>query len=443
MTFLLETIRLGLANLRLHKLRAFLTALGIILGVAAVIIMVSIGEGSKRAALIQIERLGAKNIILRSQKPPEPTQQQGGVQRSFASKYGIMRDDLEVIRANFPAAEAIVPVKEVGNQVIRGNRNLPSQAFGTTPELLSVAKLRVARGRYLTADDLEQSTLVAVIGSEVARQLYPWDDPLGATIRIDDKAFTVVGILAPVGLSGGAGGALIGRDLNNDLHVPLTTARSVFGDIVFKITGGNRSVTDVQISEVYLSCASRDVVASEHARLARIMAVRHTEQADYAMIVPYELLENARKTALTFQLISAFIAGIALIVGGIGIMNIMLASVVERTREIGIRRALGATRRHITWQFLVETSVLSASGGLIGVGLGVVAAWGLGLGVPYLPRLPLVGRYVPADVSLPTQVTLWSVLLSFIVAAATGLIFGIYPARQAARQDPIVALRHD
>ncbi len=443
MTFLLETIRLGLANLRLHKLRAFLTALGIILGVAAVIIMVSIGEGSKAAALLQIERLGAKNIILRSQKPPEPTQSQGGQQRSFASKYGITRDDLEVIKANFPAAEAIVPVKEIGSQIIRGDRNLPSQSYGTTPELLSVAKLHISRGRYLTSDDLEQSTMVAVIGSEVAKQLFPWEDPLGATIRIDDKAFTVVGILAPVGLSGGAGGALIGRDLNKDLHIPLTTARTIFGDIVFKMTGGNRSITDVQISEIYLSCATREVVSAEHARLARVMAVRHTDQPDYAMIVPYELLENARKTALTFQLISAFIAGIALVVGGIGIMNIMLASVVERTREIGIRRALGATRRHIVWQFLVETSVLSASGGIVGVGLGIAAAWLLGVGVPLLPKLPFVGRYIPAEVNLPTQVTLWSILLSFIVAAATGLIFGIYPARQAARQDPIVALRHD
>ena len=443
MTFLLETIRLGLANLRLHKLRAFLTALGIILGVAAVIVMVSIGEGSKSAALLQIERLGAKNIILRSQKPPEPTQQKGGQQSSYASKYGITRDDLEVIKANFPTAEAIVPVKEVGNQVHHDNRQLPSQSYGTTPELLSVAKLRIARGRYLTSDDLEQSTMVAVIGSEAARQLYPWDDPLGSTIRIDDKAFTIVGILAPVGLSGGAGGALIGRDLNNDLHIPLSTARAVFGDIVYKRTGGNRSITDVQVSEVYISCASREVVMPEHARLARVMAVRHTEKPDYKMIVPYELLENARKTALTFQLISAFIAGIALIVGGIGIMNIMLASVVERTREIGIRRALGATRRHITWQFLVETSVLSASGGLIGVGLGIAAAWLLGVGVPLLPRVPLIGRFVPAEVTLPTQVTLWSILLSFVVAAATGLIFGIYPARQAARQDPIVALRHD
>ncbi len=444
MTFLLETIRLGLANLRLHKLRAFLTALGIILGVAAVIVMVAIGEGSKQAALVQIERLGAKNIILRSQKPPEPTQQQsGGSTRSFSSKYGITREDFEIIRANFPNAEAIVPVKELGNQVLFKDRRMPSQAYGTTPDLLSVAKLRISRGRYLTSADLEERAMVAVIGAEVARQLFPWDDPLGATIRIDEKAFAVVGILAPVGLAGGSGGALIGRDLNKDVHIPLATARAVYGDIVFKGGRGNMSVSDVQISEVYISCQSREEVMTEQARLARIMAIRHTGLIDYTMIVPYELLENAKKTALTFQLISAFIAGIALVVGGIGIMNIMLASVVERTREIGIRRALGATRKHIVWQFLVETSVLSASGGIVGVGIGVGASWLLGFGMRYLPRVPFIGFHIPAQVSLPTQVTLWSVILSFAVAAATGLIFGIYPARKAAYQDPIVALRHD
>jgi putative ABC transport system permease protein len=161
------------------------------------------------------------------------------------------------------------------------------------------------------------------------------------------------------------------------------------------------------------------------------------------MVVPYELLENAKKTALTWQLVLAFVAGIALLVGGIGIMNIMLASVTERTREIGIRRALGATRHHILYQFLVECGVLSCIGGIIGVGVGVGLSFAIGLGVPMLPHLPLLGSYFPADVALPTQVTLWSIIVAFGVAAATGLLFGIYPASKAAKQDPIVALRHD
>ncbi len=443
MTFLIETVKLGLTNLWLHKLRSTLTALGIILGVVAVIAMSAIGEGSKREALHQIERLGAKNIILRSQRPPETNQQQGGQQRSFTLKFGLTRDDLAVIQQNFLDAEAIVPLKEVGSQILREDRRLVSQAFGTTPELARVANLRVARGRYLNPTDLEDAGMVAVIGQDVARQMFPWDDPLGQTLRIDDKSFTVVGILAPVGLSGGAGAALVGRDLNSDVHIPITTARVVFSDTVVRRQSGSIQAQEVQIQEIYLSSPSRERVIEDAERLKRILAVRHGPEADWTAIVPYELLENARKTALTFALVFGFIAGIALIVGGIGIMNIMLASVTERTREIGIRRALGATRRHIIWQFLVETGVLSCAGGLVGIGLGVGLGFLLTWLVPLLPNAPVVGKYFPADAALPTQVTPGSVLVAFTVAAATGLVFGIYPARKAAQQDPIVALRHD
>ncbi len=450
MTFLLETIRLGLSNLRLHKLRSFLTALGIILGVAAVITMVAVGEGGKRAALLQIEQLGAKNIILRSVKPAETTQSQGGQQGSWVSKYGLTRATLDVIRENFPDAEAIVPLKEVGNQVLKGDRRVPSQAFGTTPDLLRVAKLRVARGRYLNDADLRESAAVCVIGPEVAKQLFPYDDALGETVRIDDKALVVVGILAPVGLAGGAGSALVGRDLNKDLHLPITTVRAMFGDTVFRRTSGNFQASEVQVSEVYFACPTTERVMTDAARLSRIIDVRHRDPKDpnvapkdVTMIVPYELLEQKRKQALTYGAILAAIAGISLLIGGIGIMNIMLASVTERTREIGIRRALGATRKHIVWQFLVETGVLSAMGGLIGVAMGIGLSYGIGYGVPLLPKVPYLGKFVPPDVNLPTQVTLWSIVLAFAVAAATGLVFGIYPARKAAGQDPIVALRHD
>ncbi len=443
-TFFLETIRLGLANLRLHMLRSFLTALGIILGVAAVITMVSLGEGSKREALRQIEALGAKNLIIRSQRPPENTQQQGGQQRSFVIRYGLTRDDLGVIRKNFPDAEAIVPLKETGQNTLRRDRRQVSQAYGTTPELARVANLRVERGgRYLSAEDLDDRAMVAVIGKDVAAELFPWDNPLGNTFRIDDKAFTVIGVLAPVGLSGGAGAALVGRDLNKDVHIPITTAASVFSDVVMRRQSGSISATEVQVSEVYISVPTRERVLIDADRVKRILEVRHPGLTDVTMIVPYELLASAKKTALTFTLVFGCVAAISLLVGGIGIMNIMLATVTERTREIGIRRALGATRRHIVWQFIVETGVLSAMGGVLGVGLGVFGSWALGWGVPLLPDAPVIGKYFPENVTLPTQVTLWSIVLAFCVAAATGLIFGIYPARKAAEQDPIVALRHD
>ncbi len=427
LSFLMEMVRLGIGNLRRHKLRSVLTALGIIFGIAAVITMVSIGKGKERDALERIERMGAKNIIIRSQKPPE-SQQSGGQQRGRSIKYGLTRADLAVFMGNFPDAEALVPLKEVGGQVLRGARRQTSQAHGVTPELLDAARIRVARGRYITAEDIEQRSMVAVIGTEVAKELFPLDDPLGATLRIDDKTVRVVGILAPLGLAGGAGGAQVGRDLNLDVHIPITTAALAFGDRVVRRTSGNFSSAEVEVSELYLVAPTREDVSAYAESARRIMEVRHPGLIDVGIVVPYELLAEAKREALTWQAVLAFIAGISLLVGGIGIMNIMLANVTERTREIGIRRALGATRRAITLQFLVECSVLSVLGGLLGVGVGIAASLGLG---------------AVSMLNMPTYLTTWSILLSFVVAALTGVIFGLYPAMMASRKDPIVALRHD
>ncbi|MEL7483174.1 MAG: ABC transporter permease [Planctomycetota bacterium] len=443
MTFLLETARLGINNLRLHFLRSFLTALGIIIGVSAVIAMVSIGEGSKHQALMQIERLGARNIILRSQKPPTSNQQQGQGQ-GWVAKYGLTRDDLAVIEASFPEAEQIVPLKQFGSQLLRGMKRKTSQSFGTTPEMLDVANLTLKRGRYLTQADLDGQAMVCVIGSEIAKELYDLDDPLGNTLRIDDKVFRVVGVLAPVGLSGGAGAALVGRDLNLDVHVPMTTARATFGDTVVQRESGSFSAAEVQVAEVYLQSPTRERVLADAEVLRRTMEVRHPGMTDVGLIVPYELLEEAERQALTWTVTLSAIAGISLLVGGIGIMNIMLANVTERTREIGIRRSLGATRKHIVSQFLVETGVLSAIGGLLGVGIGVL----ISLGIPplienVLPSLPGLRTIIPPEVSAPTRLTPWSMFVAFGVAAATGLVFGLYPAMKAAKQDPIQALRHD
>ncbi len=433
MTFLLETIRLGLSNLRLHALRSVLTAVGIILGVAAVITMIAIGEGSKQAALAQIERLGARNIIVRSIKPPESAQMQSGNRRGWRARYGITRDDLAVVEQSFPQAAAIVPLKSVGGQVLREALRKQSQTFGTTPELQRVANLKVARGRYLSQQDVDEAAPVGVLGHDMARTLFPFDDPLGATVRVDGKVITVVGVLESVGTSGGAGAALVGRDFNLDMHIPITTARMQFGDLVVRRTQGSGSAEEVQVREVLFESASRDAVLTDAALLRRVFQVRHPKMDDIQFVIPYQLLEDAKKAALRWQLVLAAIAAISLVVGGVGIMNIMLASVTERTREIGIRRALGATRRHIVWQFLVETSVLSAVGGVMGVLLGV----GMSVGIGWFANKMF------NSAELATSVPLWSILVSFIAAALTGLIAGIYPARQAARQDPIVALRHD
>jgi len=436
-------VRLGLTSLRLHVLRSILTALGIIIGVAAVITMVSVGEGTKRQALAQLERLGAKNIIVRSHKPPETQQSQGGQRRSFVSRFGITRDDLKLLQDNFPAAEAIVPLKEVGGQIHRESRRKVSQTFGTTPELVKVANLQVARGRYLTNEDLQETAMVCVLGFQVARDLFPYEEPLGATLRIDQQVLRVVGVMAPVGLAGGAGAALVGRDLGLDVHIPITTAINVFGDQVIRRESGSFQASEVQVSEIYISAPSRDTVLEYAALIERILRIKHPEMQDVGMHVPYELLQNARRSALTAQAALVFVAVISLIVGGIGIMNIMLASVTERTREIGIRRALGATRRHVVAQFLVETCVLGCIGGLLGVALGIGFSVFVEWFTPIIPTLPAVGRLVSADITLPTYITGWSIVVAFAVATLTGLIFGLYPAMRAAEQDPIVALRHD
>ncbi len=445
MTMMLEIIRLGLRNLRLKLLRSILTALGIICGVAAVIAMVAIGEGSTRQALEQIERLGARNIIVRSQKPPETANQQstGGGRSSFISKYGLTRTDLAVVQENFPDASAMVPLKEVGGQVLRDERRRTSQAYGTTPDFLEVANLTVARGRYLMQQDIEEGATVCVVGHELAAVFFPLEDPLGQMLRIDAKAFRVVGVLAPVGLAGGAGAALIGRDLNFDMHIPLTTAGLVFGDTVMRRTSGSFQASEVQISEIYMSSPNRERVETDANRLRRIAEVRHPGMTDVTLIVPFELLANARRTRATANLVLALVASISLLVGGIGIMNIMLASVTERTREIGIRRAIGATRDHILLQFLVETGVLSAIGGVVGVIAGVGFAVLVDKGIALLTQVTLFKGFIPENAQMPTHVTLWSVLVAFFVAVITGLVFGIYPARRASMQDPIHALRHD
>ena len=435
MTFLFEIIRLGLTNLRLHVLRSILTALGIILGVAAVITMVSIGEGTKQLALEQIERLGARNIIIRSVKPPEA--RQSGESRGWQVSYGLLRTTFDHIEESLDSADSIVPLKAIGSEVIRNDIKRTSQAFGTVPGYREAINLRVYRGRYLTPQDIEERAPVAVIGHEIARDYFPLEDPLGQTFRIDQQSFKVVGILQQVGLAGGAGAALVGRDLNYDVHIPITTGRERFGDVVQRRTSGSFSAEKVELSEIVYQAPSRERVLTDAALIERIVESHHPGMSDVDMLVPYELLESAKQEALQSNILLGAIAGISLLVGGIGIMNIMLASVTERTREIGIRRALGATKAHIVWQFVVETGVLSALGGLIGVGLGV------GFALLVNTFADDLARTLGADTTIKTAITSWSILLSFSIATITGLVFGIYPALVAARQDPIVALRHD
>ncbi len=442
MVFLLETLRLGLNNLRLHKLRSILTSLGIILGVAAVIVVVAIGEGNKRAALRDIEALGATNIIVRSSKPPSTGS--ASTTQSFVVNYGIRYQDFRRLQHWMDDARHVVPLKSIGSEIRRGPSRTVSQAFGAVPELQQAANLRLKpRSRYLTPEDMASAAPVAVIGSAVAEQFFPLEDPIGQDLRIDDVVFRVVGVMEPIGFAGGAGSALVNRDLNKDIHVPLTTAQQRFGDVVVRRESGSFSGEEVELYEIYLTAPDTESVLDLAARIEQLVETGHPGMGDVQLIVPWELLENAKKALLVWNIMLVAIAAISLLVGGIGIMNIMLASITERTREIGIRRALGATRRHIVSQFLVETGTLSTVGGLVGIASGIAVALGLRSVVPWLMKLPVFQGVSDGSFKLEPQITAWSIAVSFLVAAGVGLIFGIYPAMVASKKDPIEALRHD
>ena len=441
--YITEIVRLGLGNLALHKLRSVLTSLGIILGVAAVIVVVSIGEGNKRSALQDIEALGATNIIIRSVRPPAQAGG-GGSANTFIVAYGLGRRDHRRLEAALGADMVLAELKATGGEVRRGDNRTVSQCFGTVPLFIEVANLKVTpRGRYLTQSDLDQKNPVAVIGHEIARQFFRLEDPIGSTIRINEVVFTVVGVLEPVGFAGGAGAAQLDRDLNKDIHIPITTALDRFGDVVVKRQSGSVSGEEIELSEIYINTPSTEDVIPVSEIAKRIVEVDHPEMRDVEMVVPWELLENAKRAMLVWNIMLISIAAISLLVGGIGIMNIMLATVTERTREIGIRRALGATRRDIVLQFLIETGSLSAVGGLIGIILGIGISLLLESFIPWLLRTSLFSGVSSSNMSINPEVTLWSIITAFLVAVVVGLVFGIYPAIVASRRDPIIALRHD
>jgi len=432
-SFFYQTLRLAITNLGLHKLRSALTSLGIIIGVGAVITMLALGEGAKRKTIREVEQLGATNIILRSIAPPESNNATSSNTRMLI--YGLKRVDLEQIQSLakdgiLPRIEEIVPLRDAeGQEVIRGAVKASGAApIATTANFLKVANLRMAQGRFLTDADSAEVKKVCVLGAVSAQQLFGPQSPIGQDIKIGSHVFTVVGVTEPDGLAGGKGSALVGRDLNLDIYFPLTTNASVFGDMISKRTSGSRELKQIELSEIYIRMYNASDVEPTAAALIRMMQVNHAEKRDVQTIVPRELLNQANQAAFLWSVVMGCIAGLSLLIGGIGIMNISLATVTERTREIGVRRALGARRIHIVAQFLVETTTLSVAGGLLGIVMGIGLAVGIQL---------LVGD------NFPTAVTWWPVVLSFTISAAVGIGFGVYPAYVAAHKDPIEALRHD
>jgi putative ABC transport system permease protein len=412
----IRNVRLGVKNLMLHKLRSLLTVLGLVFGVSSVIAMLSVGEGASQAALDQIRKLGSNNIILSSVKPSTENEVQ---QEGRMSMYGLLHKDDMRIRETMPSVEQTVPVKTTRKTGRLGNQSLDLRVVGTTDEWFQLVKRRIIAGREIEAEDVAKAANVVVLTEHGGRKLLATRNSIGQAIQIGGDAFRVVGIVRS------EPGGEHSPDMEADAYIPITTSRERFGDIETRREQGSRSRELVELHKILVQVDDIHHVEPT-ADAIRAMLRRFHKKEDYHMYVPLALLRQAEATKRTFNIVLGSIAGISLLVGGIGIMNIMLASVTERTREIGIRRAIGARRRQIVGQFLIETIVLSTVGGVIGICLGVI-----------FPKL------VTHFSDMPTLVPTYSIILSLGISMGVGIVFGIYPAIRASMLDPIVALRHE
>ena len=407
----------------MHKLRSLLTVLGLVFGVASVIVMLAVAEGASQQAQRQIESLGVNNIILRSKKPSSTESDIN--YRSFEQNFGLTYDDLRRIEETLTSVTSVTPLREFRQEARFGAAVLDSRIVGVYPSYFETNNIDIVLGRPLEPADLKLRSNVCVIGEDVAKTVFRGKSPIDRSIQVDNTHFfRVVGVQGYKTPSAGIGSSLAASDLNQDIVIPLTTDRSRIGDVITRRQQGSFTRERIEISQITVTVLNRHHVKSTAAALEGLLAKFHPEE-DYSITIPLDLLEQAQATQRIFNFVLGATAAISLLVGGIGIMNIMLASVSERTREIGIRRALGARQIDIIFQFLIETASLSLFGTAIGVIVGLVA-----------PRL------VAYLSGMDTVVTLWSVVIASLVSLGVGIVFGIYPAKQAAKLNPIEALRH-
>jgi putative ABC transport system permease protein len=419
-TRITRNIWLGIENLLLHKLRSFLTMLGVVFGVGSVVAMLSVGEGASKEALEQIRKLGSNNIIVSSVKSAE--EEQASTQHSHMSIYGLTYEDYARVTESFHDIQQTAPVKLMRKDSRLRERAMELRVVGTTPEWFKLVPREVIAGRVLLLSDEVKQAPVAVLTEFGARKILATEHTIGQTISIGGDQFEIVGIVRSE--SGQAGNIQI-PDQQVDVYIPIEVARVYFGDIFTKRTSGGDEREMVELHQVIVQVDEPKKVESVAAGIERMLEQFHKKK-DYVVSVPLALLKQAEATKRTFNIVLGSIAGISLLVGGIGIMNIMLASVTERTREIGIRRAIGAKRRQIIYQFLIETVVLSTMGGIIGLGMGVL--------------IPLLITYFSGMI---TVITLKGILLPLLISMTIGILFGLYPAVRAANVDPIIALRHE
>jgi putative ABC transport system permease protein len=407
-----EALGSSLESLRVHALRSFLAMLGIIFGVGAVIAMLSIGAGAEREALATIDAMGLRNVLVRAKDPERETERQEVRRTSL----GLAPRDATAIRDAVPGVERVVSKVEVEAwKVLSATGRAKPRVLGVSHDYPRLVRLALAEGRFLDARDEQTFAQVCVIGDGVRRELFGFESALGRPLKVNEQWLTVVGILT----SGASPREIQGVKITgnaNDVYLPVSTAQRKFA----------RDALKSPLDELVVSLAPATPVQESAAIVATLLDRLHGGAQDFAITVPEALLEQSQKTQRLFDIVMGAIAGISLLVGGIGIMNIMLATVLERTREIGIRRAIGARQADIRNQFVVESFTITAVGGLLGIAMGVLIAKGVALYAGWT-----------------TIVTLASIVLSVGVSAGVGLGFGIYPALRAARLDPIESLRYE
>jgi putative ABC transport system permease protein len=406
-----EAFRSAVANLAAHKLRSALTMLGMIFGVGAVIAMLSIGAGAERQALGMIERLGLHNILVRSKE-----MKRDELEEIRKKSLGVSRRDAQAILDGVPGVLLAEPRVEVETfKIMSGGRRTEARVHGVSHRRAELSHLVVREGRFLDPLDEREHAQVCVVGPRIVRDLFGYESPLDRRLKINDVWFEVVGVLQPSAGGSSFQGVNIGSTAD-EIYLPFTTAMRKF----------DRDPLEAPLDEIVVRLDSAGSPQVTAAAIDSLLDRLHAGAADYDLVVPEALLEQSRRTQRLFNIVMGCIAGISLLVGGIGIMNIMLATVLERTREIGVRRAVGARRSDIRTQFIIESFAISLLGGVAGVAMGVGIA-----------------RVVAAYAGWPTVVTLLSILLSTGVSVAVGLVSGIYPAVRAAELDPIDALRYE
>jgi putative ABC transport system permease protein len=406
-----EALRVGLEGMRAHKLRSLLTALGIIFGVAAVIAMLSIGEGARREALQQIQLMGIRNVLVYD-VPIEDTE--SGEGRTNLSS-GLSMADARAIAEIHPLVERVVPERQFSSTVYYGREETDAMIVGTTPDYAPALDYEPSAGRFFSFAEVTGVQRVCALGSAIKRDLFYFKNAVGERIRIGEDWYTVVGVMEHRANVSDESSKQV-RDTNRDVYIPVSTALHRF----------TRDPFVSELSRLTVQMADETRVREAAQLLQQTMERRHNGQEDFQIVVPEALLRQHQATQRIFNIVMGTIASISLLVGGIGIMNIMLASILERTREIGVRRAVGARRRDILLQFLLEAVVVSFLGGLVGIALGFALT-----------------KAIASYAGWNTVVSAPSVLLAFGVSAAVGIVFGFYPARRAAKLHPIECLRYE